>query len=222
MSITFPKTWAASEKVQATDVRDNLDAMTKKQAKLGAADFATGQWIDTHHIMEGRYEPTGNISVNVSGVFGGRNNGSFLDNLSYCSRWITDRTGATGSSVPRAYIPFSNITFDILRPCTLFFQWSMIHQSPIDGDGTDGYTRIRPALNAKNVSAGIVYNQVYEQVATGASYNVLIDGTRTTNGMVLLDVAGQVRRYSIGLTGESTAGMCQNVSWSVSLECFYM
>jgi len=28
--------------------------------------------------------------------------------------------------------------------------------------------------------------------------------------------------YSIGLVAESTAGMCQNVSWSVSLECFYM
>ena len=66
MSITFPKTWAASEIINASDVRSNLDAMQKKQAKLSASDFATGQWIDTHHIMEGRYEPTPNISVNVS------------------------------------------------------------------------------------------------------------------------------------------------------------
>ena len=155
-------------------------------------------------------------------MFGGKNNGSIFDNLSYCSRWITNRTGATGSNVPRAYIPLTNITFDILRPCTLFFQWSMIHQSPIDSDGTSGSTRIRPALNAKFDSNLSIPHIVYEQPEPWSGYNVLIDGTHTTNGVVLFDVAGQVRRYSIGLTGESTAGMCQNVSWSVSLECFYM
>ena len=216
MSITFPKTFAASEVASAADVRSNLDAMQKKQAKLSGSDFATGQWIDTHHIMEGRYEPTGNISVNVSGVFGGRNNGSIFQNLSYCSRWLTNRTGTD----KRAFIPYTNITFDILRPATIFFQWAMIHQSPIDGDGTNGNTKIRPSLNSKFATDGIIYHQVYEQLAT--SNNVVIDGTRTTNGVVLLDVSSQIRGYSIGLTGESTAGMCQNVSWSVSLECFYM
>ena len=221
MSITFPKTFAASEVASAADVRSNLDAMQKKQAKLSGSDFATSQWIDTHHIMEGRYEPTGNISVNVSGVFGGRNNGTFLNNLSYCSRWLTDRSGATGSSKPRAYIPYTNITFDILRPCTLFFQWSMIHQSLADGDGTNGLTQIKAAMNSKFISSGVVHHQVHEQPA-GLTYNVLINGTSRTNGFVLDDISNQVRGYSIGLVAESTAGMCQNVSWSVSLECFYM
>lgn len=222
MSITFPKTWVSKDTINASDVRSNLDAMQKKQAKLSASDFATGQWIDTHHIMEGRYEPTPNISVNVSGVFGGRNNGSFLENLSYCSRWITDRTGASGLSKPRAYIPYTNITFDILRPCTLFFQWSMIHQSLLDGDGTDGMTEIKPAMNSKFISSGVVRHQVHEQAPVGLPYNVFVNGTSMTNGFVLDDISSQIRGYSVGLVAESTAGMCQNVSWSVSLECFYM
>tara|TARA_R100001509_G_scaffold138264_1_gene92377 strand:+ start:308 stop:970 length:663 start_codon:yes stop_codon:yes gene_type:complete len=220
MSITFPKTFAASEVASAADVRSNIDAMQKKQAKLSGSDFATGQWIDTHHIMEGRYEPTGNISVNVSGVFGGRNNGSIFDNLSYCSRWVSNRTGSTGDA-QRTFIPFTNITFDVLRPATVLFQWSLISQSAKDGDGVDGKTHIRPSLNAKFASNLSIPHVVLEQLNASPG-NVLIDGTHTTNGVVLFDIPNQVRGYSIGLTGESTVGKCQNVSWSVSLECFYM
>ena len=38
MSISFPKTWTA-ERLDASDVRDNLDAMKSKQNKLTASDL---------------------------------------------------------------------------------------------------------------------------------------------------------------------------------------
>jgi len=219
MSITFPKTWVANEKIVAEDVRDNLDAMQNKQSKLTVSDFTTDPFIDTHHIMGNRYQPTGNISVNVSGVFGGRNSGSLLQNFSYCSRWISNRTGST-TDPQVVYIPFSNITFDIVRPATIVFQWAMISQSIIDGDGVDGKTIIRPALLEKSETNLSIPHVVSEQL--NANVDVLINGTHTTNGVVIFDRSSPKQGYSIGLTGESTAGKCMNVSWSVSLECFYM
>lgn len=218
MSVSFPKVWTA-EQLNASDVRGNLDAMQKKQNKLSGSDFdLANKWIDTHHIMQGRYSSTENITVNVSGVFGGRNNGSFLNNLSYCSRWISE--GTSGNS-RKVYIPYTNITFDILRPCTLFFQWHMVHQSKSDGDGTTGLTTLHAALNSEEITGGNVDHLAYEQ-PNGSAHNVLVDGTRVTNGFILKDISSQVLQYSIGLTGQSTTGKCQNVSWSVSVECFYM
>ena len=218
MSISFPKTFVSNEILQAEDVRNNLGAMRDKQQKLTGTDMLLGQsWVDTHHIMQGRYEPVKNISVNVSGVFGGRNNGGFFNNLSYCSRWFSQ---GTNNNTRRVYIPYTNITFDILRPCTLFFQWSMIHQSLNDADGTVGQTLLHASLNDKAIAGNGVNHIVTEQPNT--LNNVLIDGTRTTNGIILKNISNQVLDYSIGLTGQSTAGKCQNVSWSVSLECFYM
>lgn len=218
MSILFPKTWTA-EKLQAQDVRNNLDAMQEKQHKLGSLDFQLATaWIDTHHIMQGRYSSTENLATNVSGVFGGRNNGAFFNRTSYCTRWISK---GTGGNTRKIYIPYTNITFDILRPCTLFFQWHMIHQSKTDGDGTTGTTLLHTALNDEQVVGNGIDHIVAEQ-PSGSAHNVLVDGTRTTNGFILQDISSQVKEYSIGLTGQSSVGKCMNVSWSVSLECFYM
>ena len=136
-------------------------------------------------------------------------------------RGLTNRTGSTSTNNPRAYIPFTNITFDILRPCTLFFQWSMIHQSESDSDSTNGFTKIQAALNDKFVNPGVVNHQVYESEGL-VGVDILIDGVQTTNGFVLENLNNTFRQFSIGLIGISTAGKCQNVSWSVSLECFYM
>tara|TARA_Y100000033_G_scaffold43671_1_gene45581 strand:- start:183 stop:476 length:294 start_codon:yes stop_codon:yes gene_type:complete len=97
----------------------------------------------------------------------------------------------------------------------------MIHQSESDSDGTDGVTKLFPTLNAKYITDGIVHHQVYESKGL-VGLDILIDGVQTTNGFVLDDISSQVRGYSIGLAAQSTAGKCQNVSWSVSLECFYM
>jgi len=219
MSITFPKTFVSGETLQAEDVRNNLGAMRDKQQNLTGTDILLSQsWVDTHHIMQSRYESTKNISVNVSGVFGGRNNGAFLNNLSYSSRWISE---GTNNNTRRVYIPYTNITFDILRPCTLFFQWAMIHQSKSDVDGTLGKTLLHASLNDKAIAGSGVDHIVFEQPNASIN-NVLVDGTRTTNGIILKNISNQVLDYSIGLTGQSTAGKCQNVSWSVSLECFYM
>ena len=219
MSITFPKTFG-TEQLNAQDVRGNLDAMKNKQQQLGGSDMQTGaKWINTHHLMQGRYTTTTNTVENISGTFGGRNNGSFANRTSYCSKWLT--SSSTSSAANRKRIPFTAITFDILRPCTLFFQWHMIHQSNNDADGTTGSTVLYTALNSPVIAGVAVHHLVAEQPHT-STLNVLVDGTQITNGFILRDIGSQIKGYNIGLTGQSTAEQCQNVSWSVSLECFYM
>lgn len=221
MSISFPKTWTPNERLQAADVRRNLDAMQDKQQNITSGDVVLASpWIQTHHIMQGKYEPITNLSVYSSGVFGGRYNGGGTNNLSYCSRWITNRANSVSTESPRAFITYTNITFDILRPCTLFFQWSMVHQTERSVLSGNPETIIRTSLNDVLVSGTAVPHVVAEQPAT--THNVLIDGTRMTNGIILKDIPNQVLGYNIGLSAESTAGKCQNVSWAISLECFYM
>tara|TARA_Y100000401_G_scaffold91640_1_gene77420 strand:+ start:141 stop:794 length:654 start_codon:yes stop_codon:yes gene_type:complete len=217
MSITFPKTWASGETLKAEDTRNNLDAMRNKQQGLGITDLElSSQWVDTHHIMQGRYTSTTNIVENVSGVFGGRSNGAFHNKQSYCSRWFSNRvSSATGQAIP---IQYTNLTFNIIRPCTLFFQWSMVHQSPSDGDGTTGQT----LLYVNDISIYAQPTHIAKEQPSGSAFDVLIDGTRVTNGILLTDIDKQKLQYSIGLVADSTAGKCQNVSWSVSLECFYL
>ena len=64
MSISFPKTWT-SERLDAQDVRSNLDAMKNKQQKLLDTDMQRSlPWIDTHHLMQGRYTTTTNMTDN--------------------------------------------------------------------------------------------------------------------------------------------------------------
>jgi len=219
MSITFPKTWSA-EQLNAQDVRGNLDAMKNKQQQLGGSDMQTGaKWINTHHLMQGRYTTTTNTVENISGTFGGRNNGSFANRTSYCSKWLTP--SSTSNAAKRVRIPYSVITLDILRPCTLFFQWHMIHQSNNDADGTTEKTVLYTALNSPTIAGVSVQHLVAEQPHT-STLNVLVDGTQITNGFILRDIGSQIKGYNIGLVNTSTSGMCQNISWSVSLECFYM
>jgi hypothetical protein len=82
MSITFPTTFATNGTVSAFGVRENLDAMQDKQQKMAASDIdTTNDWVETNHIMEGQYEPVVNLTTNVSGIFGGKNNGAFFDNI---------------------------------------------------------------------------------------------------------------------------------------------
>lgn len=218
MSISFPKTWT-SEKLNAEDVRDNLDAMKRKQQQLSASDMQlASKWIDTEHIMQGRYTSTTNITQNVSGTFGGRNNGAFINRTSYCSRWLSE---GTNGNTRRLRIPYTAITFDILRPCTIFFQWHMIHQSSNDADGTTGETVLYTALNSPTI-AGVAVEHIVAEQPTTSTLNILVDGTQITNGFILRDIGSQIKGYNIGLVNTSTAGMCQNISWSVSLEMFYM
>lgn len=215
MSISFPKTWT-SEKLNAEDVRDNLDAMKRKQQQLSTSDMQlASKWIDTEHIMQGRYTSTTNITENVSGTFGGRNNGAFINRTSYCSRWLSE---GTNGNTRRLRIPYAAITFDILRPCTIFFQWHMIHQSK--ASLSLGETVIFTSLNSPTIAGVAVEHKIKEQPASGL--DVLIDGTQITNGFILRDIGSQIKGYNIGLVNTSTAGVCQNISWSVSLEMFYM
>ena len=218
MSISFPKTWTA-EKLDASDVRDNLDAIKRKQNKLTSSDLDLAtKWIDTHHIMQGRYTTTTNMAENVSGTFAGKNNGPLTQRTSYCSRWLSE--GMPGNT-RRLRIPYAAITFDIIRPCTIFFQWHMIHQSNNDVDGTTGETVLYTALNSVQIAGVAVEHLVAEQPTT-STHNVLVDGTQITNGFILRNISTQIKGYNIGLVNTSTAGMCQNISWSISLECFYM
>ena len=216
MSITFPKTFS-TEKFNASDVRDNLDAMKRKQQKLEQSDMQTASpWIDTHHIMQGRYTSTTNITENVSGVFGGRNNGAFTNRTSYCSRWLSP--SIINNETKKIRVPYTSITFDIARACTLFFQWHMIHQS--FNDATSGETILYTSLNSTFIHGISVEHRAANQPP--GLLSVLIDGTQITNGYVLTNVSSPIKGYNIGLVNTSESGKCQNISWSVSLECFYM
>lgn len=214
MSIVFPKSWVVDEKLLATDVRANAQALQKKQQKTTSSDYNLAtQWYETNHLMDSRYSPTDNISVNVSGVFAGRTNNGLINNISYCSRWF--------STNQRVFIPMTSITFDILAPCTLVFMWSMVHQSATDVDGVAGVTTVRGAVNNPNIS-GINTSYPVSEQPNASALSVLVDGTTQSNGVVVQNLNSPIKAFSIGLTGISTAGKCQNVSYNISLECFYL
>ena len=219
MSITFPTTFATNGTVSAFGVRENLDAMQDKQQKMAASDIdTTNDWVETNHIMEGQYEPVVNLTTNVSGIFGGKNNGAFFDNMSYSTRWISNRHGSSNDITVR--LPLTTITFDLHRPATIIFQWHMITQSASDQDGTVGFSTIRAGVNNIAVAGQNTVYRAYEQA--NASYNVLVDGTRSSNGLIKVDVGSAIQNYSLGLVGTSTVGKSQHCSWSVSMECFFL
>ena len=223
MSISFPKTWSSGETLTASDTKNNLDAMRDKAQKMVAADVNTSSaWINTSHIMQGRYDAVTNITNNVSGVFGGRNNGGTWQNTSYVTRWMMPTTFNANAT---QFVPLSCIQLDITHPQTIFFQWWMNHQSPRDGDGTDGETRFYAYKN--NITTVGMNHRVPEQLVHSFSGSnndtpVLLDGTFITNGHILFESADEILNFGIGLAAWSSAGKCQQVAWGISIECFYM
>tara|TARA_R110002051_G_scaffold3157_3_gene17044 strand:+ start:11847 stop:12503 length:657 start_codon:yes stop_codon:yes gene_type:complete len=218
MSISFPKTWSSGEVLTASDTKGNLDAMKNKAQKLSAGDVVppTAAWMTTAHIMQGRYDSVTNITNNVSGVFGGRNNAGTWQNTSYVTRWMMP--SGYSSATKSVSVPLTCIQVDIVRPATVMFQWWINHQSPKDGDGTDGSTQFYCYENTLN-SLSTVHHAVPEQLSTN---NALIDGSFLTNGHNLFDMSSGILNYGIGLTAFSTAGKCQQVAWGISIEVFYM
>lgn len=224
MAITFPKTWSSGETLTASDTKNNLDAMRDKAQKLVAGDVNTSSaWITTAHIMQGRYDSVTNITNNVSGVFGGRNNGGTFQNTSYVTRWMMP---ALQTPPKTLFVPLTNIQLDITHPQTVFFQWWINHQSGRDGDGTNGGTRFYAYRNDLD-TLGMPHKVPEQLVHTWSpppniNTPVLLDGTFTTNGHILFESGSETLNYGIGLAAWSNAGQCRQVSWGVSIECFYM
>ena len=221
MAITFPKTWSTGETLDAVDAKNNLDAMRDKAQKLVAGDVNTSSaWITTSHLMQGSYNSVTNITNNVSGVFGGRNNGGTWQNTSYVTRWMMP---ATFNANATQFVPLSCIQLDITHPQTIFFQWWMNHQSPRDGDGTDGETRFYAYKN--NITLVGMNHRIPEQLAGATGFTsspVLVDGSFITNGHILFESGDEILNFGIGLAAWSSAGKCQQVAWGISIECFYM
>ena len=101
----------------------------------------------------------------------------------------------------------------------------MNHQSPRDGDGTDGETRFYAYKN--NITTVGMNHRVPEQLVHSFSGSnndtpVLLDGTFITNGHILFESADEILNFGIGLAAWSSAGKCQQVAWGISIECFYM
>jgi hypothetical protein len=217
MAITFPKTWSSGETLTASDTKNNLDAMRDKAQKVVAGDVNTSSaWITTAHIMQGRYDSVTNITNNVSGVFGGRNNGGTYQNTSYVTRWMMPASfDANGTQ----FVPLTCMQFDITHPQTVFFQWWINHQSPRDRDGSNGETRFYAYQN--NISVVGMNHRVPEQQATRIT-PVTLDGSFITNGHMLFESNSAILNFGIGLAAWSSAGQCRQVSWGVSIECFYM
>lgn len=224
MSITFPKTWSSGETVKAADAKGNLDAMKDKAQKLSSADIDTSSaWMTTAHIMKGRYDVSTNITNNVSGVFGGRNNGGTWQNTSYVTRWMMP-TSFSSSAVQ--FVPLSCLQFDLTHPHTILFQWWMNHQSPRDGDGTNGSSYFYAYKGSPLLPTGMnhrVPEQLVHTYSTSSKLTpVLLDGTFNTNGHILIESAAGILNYGIGLSAWSNAGKCQQVAWGISVECFYL
>tara|TARA_Y100001938_G_C8085206_1_gene431513 strand:- start:1714 stop:2382 length:669 start_codon:yes stop_codon:yes gene_type:complete len=222
MPITFPKTWSTGEALKSADTLGNLDAMKNEAQKLDTANVEKANpWITTAHIMQPRYDVTTNITNNVSGVFGGRNNGGTWQNTSYVTRWMMP---ASFSSDAVQFVPLTCLQIDITRPHTIFFQWWINHQSPRDGDGTDGSTHFFAYKGSPLVPTGMNH-RVPEQITHGfspANSPVLLDGTFNTNGHLFIEGDAIVLNYGIGLSAWSNAGKCQQVAWTISIECFYL
>ena len=230
MAISFPKTWSSGETLTASDTKNNLDAMRDKAQQLSAADVNTASaWIGTHHIMSPSYNPTTNVTTAVSGVYGGRTNGGAFQNMSYVTRWMSDRTGA-GSNSTYVNVPLSCIQIDLTAPCTLFIQWYMNHMSPKDGNSIIGTTHLF-AYTRSGVSVNGFAHKVPEQPyqypgPTANTNSPWLDGVYQTNGFNMIRTVGSTGttnlNYGIGIQAKSSAGQCQQIAWSVSIECFYM
>ncbi len=224
MAISFPKTWSSGEVVTASDMKSNLDAIKNKQQKLASSDIDTAAaWVQTPHIMQGRYDSVTNITNNVSGVFGGRNNGGTWQRTSYVTRWMMPEV--FNVNAPQ-FVPLSCIEVDLTAGHTVFFQWWMNHQSPRDGLAAAGQTQFFVyADSPENLTGRAHY--VPEQPVHGWSPGsqdspALVDGTYITNGHHLFSSGSEKLNYGIGLNAWSSAGKCQQVSWGISIEVFYM
>jgi len=223
MAITFPKTWSSGEVVTASDMKGNLDAMRDKQQKLATADIDTATaWVQTPHIMQGRYDSVTNITHNVSGVFGGRNNGGTWERTSYVTRWMMPAT--LNDNAPQ-FVPLSCFQIDLTAGHTVLFQWWMNHQSPRDGLAAAGNTQFYVYQNSGDTFAGQRAHHVPEQPVhafSPANTPALLDGTYMTNGHKLFSSGSEALNYGIGLNAWSSAGKCQQVAWGISIEVFYM
>ena len=226
MAITFPKTWSSGEVVTASDMKNNLDAMRDKQQKLATADIDTSTaWVQTPHIMQGRYDSVTNITHNVSGVFGGRNNGGTWERTSYVTRWMMPAT--LNDNAPQ-FVPLSCFQIDLTAGHTVLFQWWMNHQSPRDGLASAGNTQFYVYQNSGDTFAGQRAHHVPEQPVHSfgsvplSNTPALLDGTYMTNGHKLFSSGSEALNYGIGLNAWSSAGKCQQVAWGISIEVFYM
>ena len=221
------KSWVSGEVLKASDADANLEAMKNKAQKLSNTDLKTGTtWVTTSHIMQPRFDVLTNVSNNVSGVFGGRNNGGTFQNMSFVTRWLSP-TAYAGTS-RNQIVPLTNIQIDLTHPHTIFFQWWINHQSAFDADGTDGETRFFCYRNNQQITG--IGHRVPEQKLgnkdpTGTASVMppaLVNGQFNTNGHILFDSNVQTLNFGIGLNAWSSAGKCQQMAWGVSIECFYM
>ena len=222
MAITFPKTWSSGEVLTASDMKDNLDAMRDKQQKLATADIDTSAaWVQTPHIMQGRYDSVTNITNNVSGVFGGRNHGGTWQRTSYVTRWMMPSSWNTNAP---QFVPLTCIQIDLTAAHTVFFQWWMNHQSPRDGLAAQGETQFYVYQNSGETMTGDVHYVPEQPVHSFAHPDTpaLLDGTYNTNGHLLFSSGSEALNYGIGLNAWSSAGKCQQVAWGISIEVFYM
>lgn len=219
MSITFPKTWTSGEKLSASDVQSNMDAMLVKQQKLGASDLDIGnKFYNTNHIVQGEYNAVTNVVSNVSGVFGGQNSGGFYSKSTFITRW---QSGINTPTIPQAhYIPYTSFTLDLHRPSNVFFQWWLCCSTETDGDGTQGDGIVFVYLSDPNAKLGIGHRLPEQPNASTA--DSFLDGTYHSNGFYMQQFSGEQLNYGIGLCGTSTAGRNRIISWGVSIEVFYL
>jgi hypothetical protein len=224
MAITFPKTWVSGEELKAADTLNNLDAMKKKAQKLSSADIVSNTpWFNTHHIMQPSYNAVTNIVDAVSGVYGGRNNGGGFLNMSYVTRWMSQRSGSS-TNAQKVFVPLSCIELNLTAPCSIFFQWHMNIMTAKDGDGVDGSTHFFAYSRSGTIPDSFAHK--FPEQLNASNNDTTLDGSHQSNGFNFISAVGSTGtenlNYGIGLQARSNAGRCVQIAWSVSVECFYM
>ena len=215
MPIVYPKTWSASEQLNASDVRSNIDAVQRGTHGLSLLEVSNTRFIDTKHIVQPTNNPYTKMMSGVSGVFGGQNSGSFYTKYSYLTHWLC---GDSNNSAMQQ-IPHTAQTLNIMRPATVFYQFWACSLQPFDGNGTRGTGSLYFYVNNPNSRMGN-RSVVWEQ-PDGSHASDTCNGSDTVNVIGIQTLNQRSLEYGIGITGNAYDGTYRFISWGVSFEVYY-
>ena len=208
MPITIPKTWAASETLNAADVNSNLNAIKGGVSDAASGWWTAGQWIEAKHIVSPFIESVQNATHNVSGYFVSQTSGALFTSGSFVSQFET----AVGK---RMIVPKTSIIIPVAHPCTWFYQlWACV-ESRYNGTGVRGNGELhtgKDGVTSIYSSAIMQEQEAGKSIASGRSFTSTYNyGTQATPANLELSVSGFATDMNVQL-----------ISWGFTVECFYI
>ena len=135
--------------IQANDLNSRLKtAQDYSNVGIIAGDLSTSQWVNTEHVMPGRYHSVSNTMSFVSGFSGGRVKSVPYDLYTYLNRGNTKRVNAAFNNNDQwSFLPNSAVTLSLPRtPSMIFISWFGYHIHTTYSDGRDGGADIELVL----------------------------------------------------------------------------